>query len=453
MSVELPPATTLAEAVAPLVGPYVARQRWGRHDQGGENGAVAVEAAAVVQDEPSATLWLLARIGEDLYQLLVGLCPPEEAPDLGERDILGPLQLDGQALFAYEGRADAETVRRLARTMGVPGVDDVLVRPVGAEQSNSSVVLGESVILKLFRRLQPGPNPDVEVTTGLDAVGFNHLASPLGVWRQEGFDYDLAVAQEFLAGGAEGWALALTSLRDLYACEDDDPAAAGGDFASEARRIGEMTGRMHVALGKAFGLNPPVPEDWAAALLARVDQVGPDADVARRARELADQVRRMAADAAAVPSIRVHGDLHLGQVMRTDAGWFVLDFEGEPARAVAERRLPWPAAKDVTGMLRSFAYAAGAALQERQPDEREELLGRAEAWEARNRAAFLDGYQGVDGLDEVVAGGKVGSEADTVLMEFFELDKALYEVAYERAHRPDWEWIPLVALERLGKVR
>ena len=452
MSVELPPAPALAQAVAPLVGPYIARQRWGRHD-GAVQSQVLVEAADVVQDAPSATLWLLARAGEDLYQLLVGLCPQEEAPDLGERDILGPFDLDGRAWFAYEGLADSQAVRRLAGRMGVAGVEEALVRPVGAEQSNSSVVLGESVILKLFRRLQPGPNPDVEVTTGLDAVGFNHLASPLGVWRRPGLDYDLAVAQEFLAGGAEGWALALTSLRDLYACEDDDPAAAGGDFASEARRIGEMTGRMHVALGKAFGLHPGAPEEWAAGLVARVEQVGADASVARRARDLADAVRGLGAEAGAVPSIRVHGDLHLGQVMRTDAGWFVLDFEGEPARPVAERRLPWPVAKDVSGMLRSFAYAAGAALQERQPDEREELWPRAEAWEARNRAAFLDGYEAVDGLDQVLPGGKAGSEADALLMDFFELDKALYEVAYERAHRPDWEWIPLVAVERLGKVR
>ena len=451
----LPPlatASVLAEAVAPLVGPYVARQRWGRHDEAATETVAAIEAADLLHAGPPATLWLLARVGEDLYQLLVGLSPQEDAPDLGERDILGPLELEGRPWFAYEGLADQETVRRLAGQMGVTGVDDVIVRPVGAEQSNSSVVLGESVILKLFRRLQPGVNPDIEVTTGLDAVGFNHLASPLGTWRRAGLDFDLAVAQEYLAGGSEGWALALTSLRDLYACDDEDPAAAGGDFAAEAHRIGEMTGRMHVALGRAFGLHPPAPDEWAAALLARVDQVGVEGAAAGRARELAAALRRLDGNGA-VPSIRVHGDLHLGQVMRTDAGWFVLDFEGEPARPVAERRRPWPAAKDVAGMLRSFAYAAGAALQERQPEERDELLARAEAWEERNRFAFLDGYQSVDGLDEVLPGGKVGSEADALLIEFFELDKALYEVAYERAHRPDWEWIPLVALDRLGKVR
>jgi maltokinase len=332
-------------------------------------------------------------------------------------------------------------------------VQDAIVRPVGAEQSNSSVVLGEGVILKLFRRLQPGSNPDVEVTTGLDGVGFNHLASPRGVWRRTTFDYDLAVAQEYLAGGTEGWALALTSLRDLYASEDEDPAAAGGDFAGEARRLGEMTGRMHVALGKAFAIHPPEPGSWADALLVRVGELGLEAVVGDRAQELAERMRTLGSDPRSVPAIRVHGDLHLGQVMRTDAGWFVLDFEGEPARPVAERRRPWPADKDVAGMLRSFAYAAGAALQEREPAERDELRARGQEWEERNRSAFLDGYQGVDGLDEVLAGGKVGSEADLVLMDFFELDKALYEVGYERAHRPDWEWIPLAAVERLGKVR
>ena len=448
-----PAPKALAAALAPLIGPYVGRQRWGRHDETAQAATPVIEVAEVVLDGPPHTVWVLARLGDDLYQLLVDVCVQSEAPDLGERDVLGAFEIDGEAWFAFEGLADQDTVRRLAADMGVANVDEVIVRPVGAEQSNSSVVLGEAVILKLFRRLQAGPNPDVEVTTGLDAVGFNHLASPLGVWRRDGFDFDLAVAQEFLAGGAEGWALALTSLRDLYARDDDDPAAAGGDFASEARRIGEMTGRMHVALGKAFGLHPPDARAWVAALDARLDEVGADAGVRRRAQELSRALRELGEDEVAVPSLRVHGDLHLGQVMRTDAGWFVLDFEGEPARAVAERRLPWPAAKDVAGMMRSFAYAAGAALLEREAGEREELLARAGAWEERNCAAFLDGYAGVDGIGEVLPGGEVGSGADNVLRDFFELDKALYEVAYERAHRPDWEWIPLVAVERLGKVR
>ena len=449
--------TTTADLVAdvlPLVGPYIARQRWARRDDthddtprdgAGTGWAVTFDQADLLYDDGPVTLWLLVRRGGDLYQLLIGLRPEDDRLDLGERDILGVFQSGGQSWFAYDGLADAVIVRRLAAQMGVRDVEDAIVRPVGAEQSNSSVVLGQRVILKLFRRLQPGSNPDVEVSSGLDEVGFNHLASPLGVWTRDG--YDLAVAQEFLAGGSEGWALALTSLRDLYASEEDDPAAAGGDFAAEARRIGEMTARMHIALGKAFGIHPPALDDWADALVGQVEELGLGDGVRRRAVGLADRARGL----GEVPAIRVHGDLHLGQVMRADAGWFVLDFEGEPARPVAERRLPWPAAKDVAGMLRSFAYAAAAALYERESSEREELAVRALAWERRNREAFLDGYGAVEGIDSVLPAEGPGSTADRDLIAFFELDKALYEVAYERAHRPDWESIPMAAIERLGE--
>ncbi|HUZ43623.1 MAG TPA: hypothetical protein VMU63_04410 [Acidimicrobiales bacterium] len=451
----------LLGGLTPLLEPYIGRQRWARHDADGAGpaapaGRLSIAKAELLEGYEPPTLWLLVRRDGDLYQLLIGLRPEDEPLDLGERDVLGVFTAaggtaaggtgaEGKAWFAYDGLADAEIVRHLAAAMGVTGVEDAIVRPVGAEQSNSSVVLGQEVILKLFRRLQPGSNPDVEVSTGLDRVGFNHLASPLGVWTRDG--YDLAVAQEFLAGGSEGWALALTSLRDLYASEEEDPAAAGGDFASEARRIGEMTARMHIALGKAFGVHPPALTEWANALVEQVDGLGLGPNVRRRAEELASRLVAV----KDVPSIRVHGDLHLGQVMRADAGWFVLDFEGEPARPVAERRLPWPPAKDVAGMVRSFAYAAAAVLHERESSEREALEGRARAWEQRNRQAFLDGYASVEGLEAVLPEADSDTDAYGVLLDFFELDKAMYELGYERAHRPDWEPIPLAAIERLAE--
>lgn len=430
------------EAVLPLVGPYIARQRWARHDNA--EGPVGIERADLLFEGPPMALWLVVRSGSDLYQLVIGLRSAETSLDLGERDILGRVEVSGSSYVAYDGLADAEIVKPLARSMGVSGIEDAIVRPVGAEQSNSSVVLGQKVILKVFRRLQSGTNPDVEVSTGLDQVGFNHLASPLGVWSRDGFD--LAVAQEFLAGGSEGWALALTSLRDLYASDEEDPAAAGGDFGAEARRIGEMTARMHIALAEAFGLHPPALEDWAGALSARADRLGIEAGRRRQVEELAGRLRSLG---GLIPSIRVHGDYHLGQVMRADAGWFVLDFEGEPARPIEERRLPWPAAKDVAGMLRSFDYAAAVALAERAESEGDLLRARGRSWEQRSRAAFLEGYGAVEGVARVLPAGASGPAAGQDLLDFFELDKALYELEYERAHRPDWERIPQSAIERL----
>lgn len=435
------PARTAA-AVMGLVGPYLAGQRWARRDAD-PSGELRLEAWDQIQADPDA-LWMLVRSGPDLYQLLVGLRPAASPIGLGERETLGTLEDGEGSWLAYDGMADAEIVRPLASSMGVAGIEDCLVRPVGAEQSNSSVVLGQRVILKLYRRVQAGPNPDIEVTTALDRVGFNHLASPLGVWRRDG--YDLAVAQEFLAGGSEGWAMAVTSLRDLYASAEDDPALAGGDFASEAHRLGEMTARLHVALAAAFGVEPAHPREWAEALVERAAALSLGSALLGRVRQLAAGV---AAGDAPVPSIRVHGDYHLGQVMRTDAGWFVLDFEGEPARPLEERRRAWPAAKDVAGMLRSFDYAAGATLAERLEARRDDLEERARAWEERNRRAFLDGYLSVPGVGPLFPGGDPAGASGAGLLAFFELDKALYELGYERAHRPDWEPIPRSAIERL----
>jgi maltokinase len=286
----------------------------------------------------------------------------------------------------------------------VPHEQVVHVRPMGVEQSNTSLVFDDRLVLKLFRRLPGGPNPDVTVPAALSAVGFRHVAEPLAVWEHHA-DH-LAVVQPFLAGGAEGWALALASLRDLYAAECD-PADAGGDFAAEAGRLGHVTARMHVAMAQAFGI-----------------EAGDDG-----------------------PRVLVHGDYHLGQVLRTDAGWFVLDFEGEPLRALEERTAPSSPFKDVAGMLRSFHYAAYVALGERDEAARAELLPLADGWEARNRRAFLEGYYGVEDVSPLLPNDPTARDR---LLAACELDKARYEVAYERAHRPEWEWIPQAAIRRLG---
>jgi len=438
----------LTEAVATLIGPWLDRQRWMAHGEDGPT-TVEVEHSEVLippDGDAPGVLWFLVHAGPGpVYQALVGVRP--DAIDLGDRDVLGFVDADDGKHFAYDALVDPEAARKFAAIVGVPGVGDMMVRPVGAEQSNSSVVIGEKVIMKVYRRVHPGPNPDVEVGTALDRVGFNHLPSPVAVWRRG--DYDLAVAQEYLAGGTEGWALALASLRDLYGGAEPDPAEAGGNMAAEARRIGDMTARLHLALSEAFGLHRASADDWARALEERAASLGLGPQVEHRVGALAARVRRLAETGALGPSIRVHGDYHLGQVMRTDSGWYVLDFEGEPARPLAERRLPWPPAKDVSGMLRSFHYAAAVALADRDDADQEGLAGRARAWERHTREAFLEGYNRVDGIGSLLPGGDPEGQATRELTTFFEVDKALYEVAYERAHRPDWEQIPRDAIDRL----
>ena len=264
------------------------------------------------------------------------------------------------------------------------------------------------------------------------------MAEPLAVWRTSGDD--LAVLQRFLPGGAEGWALALTSIRAALD-EGIDPSESGGDLAPEAERLGTMTGELHLAMADAFGATPGDAGLWVDGAAARVASVE-HADVDRSA------VAKILASVRALhdvgSSIRIHGDYHLGQVMRTDAGWFVLDFEGEPSRPVEERRRPSSPLRDVAGMLRSIDYAAAVGRREREASAEDDAV--AAAWEQRNRDAFLAAYL------ERLAGTPLlpaDSHATEMLLTLFELDKAVYEVAYEQAHRPDWVRIPLDAVGRL----
>jgi len=302
-------------------------------------------------------------------------------------------------------------------------------------------VFDDRVVLKVFRRVQAGLNPDIEVTGALADTGFAHVAAPLATWERGGTH--LAVLQPFLSGGIDGWALALTSLRDLYGNDCTDPADCGGDFAAESRRLGAVTAQMHVALAAAFGTREADVDEWVGLMERQLERVGAEAPWRDGATAVFERFRALARPG---PAIRVHGDYHLGQVLRTDVGWFVLDFEGEPARPLEERRALSSPLKDVAGMLRSFHYASAVALRDRPEEEWEALAPLGAAWEQRNRNAFLDGYLDADGIAELLP----PDPGDTAAaLAAWELDKAVYEVAYERDHRPDWVEIPETAISRL----
>jgi maltokinase len=313
-------------------------------------------------------------------------------------------------------------------------------RPLGAEQTNTSLVFDERLVLKLFRRLTDGPNPDVEVTRELARIGFEHVIAPLAEWRDDEGDY--GVVNELLVGAFDGWHLALTSLRDHYdrRCP---PWEAPGDFGFEAERLGSVTAQLHVAMADAFGTFEADVEGWIADMEAQLARVDLSAKDAKRARSIYQSLREVEPG----PAIRIHGDYHLGQTLRTDTGWFVLDFEGEPARPVEERRRPSSPMRDVAGMVRSFSYAAQVGLREHgcTDDEVDELRSLADAWERHNAARFLEGYEGYGEVDHVLP----SPEARAVVRRAFELDKAVYEVGYETGHRPDWVEIPIAAVKRL----
>lgn len=388
---------------------FLAGQRW--------FAGSAVEKAIVLEEEDLAggARWAIVDADGVRYQVVLG-------------------EVDGHlADVAAVPEVALALLRRVA-----PAEDAQVVRPIGVDQSNTSLVFDERIVLKLFRRLADGPNPDVEVSEALAAAGFDNVAAPVATWFEGGTH--LAIVQHYLAGGTEGWALALTSLRDLYGGDGDDPAASGGDFAAEARRLGAITARMHRGLADAFGRSPGSPREWIAGMkrqLARLDPPEPGAVAV---------IERLEAVKEGGQSIRVHGDYHLAQVLRTDAGWFVLDFEGEPARPVEDRRRPSSPLKDVAGMLRSFDYAAQVALRDQDEHRRADLASRATAWEKRNRGAFLEGY-----IEEAASSGLLPGDdlSLSTVLAAFELDKAVYELLYERAHRPDWAEIPRRAMNRL----
>ena len=437
---------------------HLARQRW-------YSGTVAPDRVEILdqrteREEWPALLCLLVDADGATYQVLLGVRRGERPDFLSGRDdsVLGEFPDADVRLIAYDAVVDPELGLALLDLVTGGKEEATHVRQMTGEQSNSSLVYDDRLILKVFRRLHPGRNLDVEVTEALSQAGFDNVARPLATWRREASppvpDFDLAVLQPFLLGGVDGWALALTSLRDLFGVSDTqqipiinadappptvDPADAGGDFSAEATRLGTITAEMHIALRGAFGEERGDPRAWADEIASQLDEVThPDVDHGR-ASQVIDALR-LVGDAG--PAIRLHGDYHLGQVLRTDSGWFVLDFEGEPARTPEERRRPSSPLRDVAGMLRSFHYAAAVATQDRDPD----CADLGGAWEERNRKAFLEGY--VRAADK---GGILPDPAATeAVLAAFELEKAVYELGYEQSYRPDWQSIPLAALARLG---
>lgn len=321
------------------------------------------------------------------------------------------------------------------------------------EQSNTSVVFGDRALLKVFRRLAPGTNPDIEVLAALTAAGTPEVA-PLYGWVETqalgSEPVQLGILQQFLVGARDGWVLALDDLAS---------GASPDSFAARAAALGTAVGSVHAGLAASFPTERwegdrlgRVADAMTARLRAALDVVPQLAEHADDLTALFDAVRDL--DRPVVAQ-RVHGDLHLGQTLWLEDGWKVIDFEGEPAKPLAERRSPDCALRDVAGMLRSFDYAAESARRSTRsgPDGGGQDTGgqdtggqdRPRDWAAATIEAFLAGY----GDAGPAASENPGGGLDPVLLRAYEADKAVYEAAYEARNRPAWLPIPLAALSRL----
>ena len=392
-----------------------------------------------------------------LYQLLLGYRAAEEG--WGE-EVIG--RVGDQVV--YEALSDPALARELVHLVragadvpaGEGGLEfraldpaaldaDLQPRAVGVEQSNTSVVFGDELILKAYRRIEPGINPELELLRHLTEAGFERIPALLGWYAYTGalITATLGVLQRFVPGAVGGWELALDELRT-------DPEG----FLGRLGRLGEVTGELHTALAsdpadpdfapeepsmEALGLlSATVDEEIEAIFTDLPEGVEALEPIAGRGEEVRDRLRLFTHVGGAGKFIRHHGDYHLGQVLWGEGDWIVIDFEGEPARPLSHRRQKRSPLRDVAGMLRSFAYAASASA----------LLNRVSVppdWEERAREAFLEAYFGA--VDPSLI--PPGQDARARLLAVFELEKAVYELRYELNNRPDWLGIPVAGVVRL----
>ncbi|MEV7398809.1 phosphotransferase [Streptomyces sp. NPDC091267] len=457
--VTLANSTALLPSLGPLLHEWLPRQRWfaGKGRLITAFSLVSATEILPVDSPAGATadtgpglLHLLVRVHQptmpaqppvDCYQLLLGVrsaLPPRLAPALIGHVTDGPLA--GRTV--YDGLHDPRLAALLLERLRTPGSlgtlrfdrgrdpipDGLAPRVLDTEQSNSSLVYGEAYILKIFRRVFPGTNPDLELPLALSREGCGRVPAPVAWFESTAPEHlTLGVLQPFLRGAQDGWQLALGAL------------AAGQDFQGEARALGRATAEVHTALAAALPtpvLRRAQTDQLAAAMVQRLEAAAhavpalvPYVPALRTA---FDAVAALGHRGPSWAAQRVHGDLHLGQTLRgADGFWSLIDFEGEPARPLPERRSPQPPVRDIAGMLRSFDYAA-----------RSHRPWNAE-WASRCRAAYCDGYAEAAGVDP---------RSEPELLRAHETDKAVYEVLYEARHRPDWLPVPMAAIHRLASV-
>jgi maltokinase len=418
---------------------FVTSQRWFGSKTRDVSHSRIVDRALLLEDDPRLEL-LLVEIRFDTgmhetYQLLADHSLDVLDDPRPVRELVSMIRR-GVKLPAEDGVIEFGSVSDFAAELRE-------ARPVGVEQSNTSIVFDDELILKVFRRLEPGINPELELLRFLTEHGFENIPQLAGWYSYAGrqMDATLGILQQFVSG-EDGWERAL-------ACMSSDPEG----FAASTRRLGQVIGRMHSTLGSDTGDPNFCPESTSAEslglLTATVDEEieeifldlpdGVEAlePIRGRGEEVRERLRLLTNIGSTGRVIRHHGDLHLGQTLWSDGDWIILDFEGEPARSLPERRRKRSPLRDVAGMLRSFAYVVSASKLQRG-------IEPGDGWEQRARQQFLDGYR--ETVDQSLV--PVGTAMDK-LLSVFELEKAVYELRYELNNRPHWVQIPVAGIVRM----
>ena len=424
---------------------FVTAQRWFGSKSRHVSHATVVDRAELRGVEPSLELQLVEIRFDtgthETYQLLTDESLDALADPRQVRELVHMIR-SGAKVPAGEGTVE------FAQVEGFAGLGQELreARSIGTEQSNTSIVFDEELILKVFRRLEAGINPELELLRFLTERGFENIAQLAGWYAYAGrpMDATLGILQQFISGGEDGWELALDTM----------PKGKGSArFLQSLHRLGEVTGRMHTFLGSDSSDPNFAPEEPSAESLGMLtatidDEIEsiflelPDssedlAPIRGRGEEVREALRARAHIGSIGRVIRHHGDFHLGQTLWADDDWVILDFEGEPARSLPERRRKRSPLRDVAGMMRSFAYAASATSLVRGVEPPAD-------WEARARAEFLDGYRST--IDQTLVPSGSGMDR---LLAVFELEKAVYELRYELNNRPDWVKIPVAGILRM----
>jgi maltose alpha-D-glucosyltransferase/alpha-amylase len=490
---------------------FLPAQRW----FGNKERAVSraeIRDSAVVPDHPNTLLTLVDVYSGSLapitYFLPLSLVDPAESRAWGEASVPGDVVARDGDRVVRDGIADTETCRTLLRGMlngrTLPTtaggrflfqpvrrrehaetvrasvaddlrIDDLAVRHAGVEQSNSSVIFGQALILKALRRLADGVNPEIEIPRFLgEHTTFDRVPALVG-WAEYqgpgGSSAPVAVLQQFVPNQGDGWSWVLRQVSGL-----GGGPSADGDLVAALADLGRTLGELHLALASCPDVSEFAPEpitasdlaSWRARTVASLDAIlarvghglaaspagtgwsSEDQRFGEAVQAGADRLRAaidgigVLADGQIVKT-RHHGDFHLGQTLVSDDGWVLIDFEGEPLRSLAERRAKQTPLRDVAGLLRSLDYAHATAIRQ-SPGADRSTLAELFTW---CRQAVLATY-----VETIRAGDApllpARPEDLTRALVALELEKALYELTYELGNRPDWVSIPLSALARFA---